>query len=154
MAKTVAATTARAWCRQAACPANICLTRLFAQPHSALCLAFCHMQLPYYIHKYTWPSLLDARQAKHRRIRRWEVLWEVQSLARHWTALQQRKERLQQHVQACLDAAESPAHAEAFQACLTALDDVASMEVLFSTYWSASLDISIMLLWLPLPDAP
>ena len=46
---------------------------------------------------------LGAAQAKHRRIRRWDVLWRVYDLAVQWRALAKRQEARQADVEEAMD---------------------------------------------------
>ena len=74
-------------------------------------------------------------QAKHRRVRRWEVLWAVQALALRWRALARRKEvraRALQEAMARLEGNEEEAAAAqrmALDRLLEALQDADTPEV-------------------------
>ena len=62
-------------------------------------------------------------QAKHRRIRRWEVLWGVHSASLKWRALQRRRETRAAVYRATLERApqdEKPALEEALDSLLSA----------------------------------
>ena len=52
---------------------------------------------------------LGAAQAKHRRIRRWDVLWRVLDLAVQWRALAKRQEARQAGVEEAMDHPEATA---------------------------------------------
>ena len=52
---------------------------------------------------------LGAAQAKHRRIRRWDVLWRVYDLAVQWRALAKRQEARQADVEEAMDHPEATA---------------------------------------------
>ena len=52
---------------------------------------------------------LGAAQAKHRRIRRWDILWRVYDLAVQWRALAKRQEARQADVEEAMDHPEATA---------------------------------------------
>ena len=52
---------------------------------------------------------LGAAQAKHRRIRRWDILWRVYDLAVQWRALAKRQEARQADVEEAMDNPEATA---------------------------------------------
>ena len=52
---------------------------------------------------------LGAAQAKHRRIRRWDVMWRVYDLAVQWRALAKRQEARQADVEEAMDHPEATA---------------------------------------------
>eukprot|EP00884_Botryococcus_braunii_P001188 jgi/Botrbrau1/1106/Bobra.0162s0007.1 len=67
-------------------------------------------------------------QSKHRGVRRWDVLWAVQGLARKWRALQRRREVRQRTYEAAMERAATEEERDAISTCLEALVDAFSAE--------------------------
>ena len=77
-------------------------------------------------------NLITAAQAKHRRIRRWDLLWLVRSWAARWCALERRKQARAAAYQAAMERADLPEpERAAMEACLHALVEADSQEVRF-----------------------
>jgi len=72
--------------------------------------------------------VLLSLQAKHRRIRRWEVLWAVYATSLRWRALQRRRETRAAVFRASLEKA-PPAEAGPLQEALDALLAAQTLEV-------------------------
>ncbi len=68
-------------------------------------------------------------QAKHRRIRRWAILWLVRAWAARWCALHRRKQARAVSYQAALERDGLPeSDRAALEACVSALDEAGSQE--------------------------
>ena len=86
-----------------------------------------------------WPSCrqphplsfpLASAQAKHRRVRRWDLLWLVRAWAARWCALERRKQARAAAYQAAMERPDLPEpERAALEACLHALLEADSQEV-------------------------
>lgn len=74
-------------------------------------------------------SDLLRRQAKHRRMRRWDVLWSVHTLAVQWRALAKRREVRMRSFETALGRAATDEERDAISSCITALQEAQSAEV-------------------------
>ncbi len=75
------------------------------------------------------PQPMYDVQAKHRRIRRWDILWLVRAWAARWCALHRRKQARAVSYQAALERDGLPeSDRAALEACVSALDEAGSQE--------------------------
>lgn len=88
-------------------------------------------RLSYPKYPYARPSpRTSGPQAKHRRIRRWDVLWLVRAWAARWCALERRKQTRGAAYQAAVERPGLPeAERAGLEACLHALVEAESPEV-------------------------
>eukprot|EP00887_Chlorella_sp_A99_P000019 scaffold16.g19.t1 len=73
-----------------------------------------------------WPE--GSMQARHRRIRRWDVLWAVEELAERWRTLQRRREARAAAYERALSAARDDWEQGMLQRCLELLQEGTSLE--------------------------
>ena len=103
------------------------------------------------------PQICHVLQASHRRLRRWDVLWAVQSLAQRYRILARRRELKEKAYAIAAERALDDNEIAAYRRCQEAVRRAASMEVrpghgclllhaemlrgILATMWGRSLDV-------------